>query len=102
MVMPSSRNTVATLDLEILKWAPICWVVSPAWYRWTMSSMSVGSRKRFDRGGVALDAGRWGSSLMRLRSSDHFLQRLPRFEFLPISSTFGHLSVLTRTLFAGA
>ena len=41
MVMPSSRSTVATLDLEILKWAPICWVVSPAWYRWMMAALGA-------------------------------------------------------------
>ena len=47
-------------------------------------------KKRFERdfGASRRDrGGRAGDSLMRFRSSDHFLERWPRFEFLPIAST---------------
>ena len=40
-VVPSTWQPTATRDLEMPKWAPICWVVSPESYFWTMSSTSV-------------------------------------------------------------
>jgi hypothetical protein len=68
-------SAVATLDLEMPKRALICWVVSPETYFLTMSSTSVATKIRLERGRVPPEAGRGGESRMRPRRSDHFLPR---------------------------